>query len=120
MTRYALENSSACSFQNSLVVVKPWTKTNGNPCPEMRTNVSPIVTSRVGLTVVAVVIAALLRRLLLVCAIAQLQMLFGNLGRWVRQVLRKLRNRIGHALAVGRVGLCAIGNVPLLDVQPGV
>jgi hypothetical protein len=54
MTRYALENSSACSLQNSLVVVKPWTKTNGNPWPEMRTNVSPIVTSRVGITVVAV------------------------------------------------------------------
>src|SRR3979411_1317360 len=119
MTRYALENSSACAFQNSLVVVKPGTKTNGNPCPEMRTNVSPIVTSRVGIAVVAVVIAALLQCMLQVYAIAQLQMLFGNLGHWVRQILRELRNRIGHALAVGRIGLCAIGNVPLLDVQLG-
>src|SRR3979409_1616337 len=64
MTRYALENSSACSLQNALVVVKPWTKTNGHPCPEMRTSVSPIVTSRIGITVVAAVTAAFLRLML--------------------------------------------------------
>src|SRR3979411_2223527 len=72
----------------------------------MRTNVSPIVTSRVGIKVVV--------------GMATLPRWFAPGPIGPNATPPPPAQRLGDAGAVRRIGTGAIGNVPLLDVQPGI